>query len=258
MRLDKFLAESSIGMRKVVRGYVKDGKVTVNDKVILEPATDIDENADIIRYLGKKVKYTGKLYFMFHKPTGCVTARKDENEKTVLDYFDANCRNGLFPVGRLDKDTEGLILLTNDGELDHRLMHPDKHVEKTYFFWAFGSLDFKAKECLEKGVVIGKEEALAKSVSIKIELEGTYQEYQDKMDQENILTIKKKDDNQLVVSGYITITEGRKHQVKRMLKSVGCYVVYLKRVSIGGLWLDERLKKGEYRELTEEELKILQ
>lgn len=257
MRLDKFLAEASIGTRKVVRNYVKEGKVTVNNQEILEPAAEIEENTDVIRYLEKEVIHTGKKYYMFHKPSGCVTARKDANEKTVLDYFDVNNMNGLFPVGRLDKDTEGLILLTNDGEFNHRLMYPDKHVEKTYFFWALGSLDFEAREHLKTGIMIGKDEPLAKAVEIQVEAEGTYKEHQDKMNIENILTIRKKNNHQLVVSGYITISEGRKHQVKRMLKAVGCYVVYLKRVSIGGLMLDENLKKGQYRELTENELRIL-
>lgn len=257
MRLDKFLAEASVGTRKVVRNYVKECKVTVNNQVIEDPATEIDENTDVIRYLGKEIIHTGKIYYMFHKPSGCVTARKDANEKTVLDYFGFNDVNGLFSVGRLDKDTEGLILLTNDGEFNHRLMYPDKHVEKTYFFWAFGSLDNKAMERLITGIMIGKDEPLAKAVKIQVEAEGTYQEYQDKMNTENILSIRKKNNHQLVVSGYITISEGRKHQVKRMLKAVGCYIVYLKRVSIGRLMLDENLKKGQYRELTEKELKIL-
>lgn len=257
MRLDKFLAEASIGTRKVVRNYVKESKVTVNNQDIVDPAIEIDENTDVIRYLDKEVIHTGKVYYMFHKPSGCVTARKDAKEKTVLDYFDANDGNGLFLVGRLDKDTEGLILLTNDGEFNHRLMHPDKHVGKTYFFWAFGSLNHKSMERLITGIMFGNDEPLAKAVKIQVEEEGTYQEYQDKMNIENILTIKKKNNHQLVVSGYITISEGRKHQVKRMLKAVGCYIVYLKRVSIGGLILDENLKKGQYRALTENELKIL-
>jgi len=253
MRLDKFLAESSVGTRKIIRNYVKEGKVTVNNQEILNPAEEIIENTDVIRYHGEVV-HIGKIYYMFNKPRGCITARKDENCKTVLDYFDIDNKNGLFPVGRLDKDTEGLLLLTNDGELNHRLMYPDKHVEKTYFFWAFGSLDFAAKERLKTGIMIGLDEALAKAVKIEVEEEGIYQEFQDKMNIINIKKIKKNPSYQPVASGYITISEGRKHQVKRMLKAVGCYVVYLKRVSIGGLMLDETLEKGQYRELTEKEI----
>lgn len=257
MRLDKFLAEASVGTRKIIRNYVKEGKVTVNNQEIVDPAAEIIENMDVIRYLGKEVVYTGKVYYMFNKPGGCITARKDENSKTVLDYFDVDNMNGLFPVGRLDKDTEGLLLLTNDGEFNHRLMYPDKHVEKTYFFWAFGSLDFEAKEHLKTGIMIGEDEALAKAVKIEVEEEGIYQKLQDKMSIENIKDIRENPYHQPVVSGYITISEGRKHQVKRMLKAVGCYVVHLKRISIGGLMLDETLKKGQYRELTEKEISTL-
>jgi 16S rRNA pseudouridine516 synthase len=258
MRLDKFLAEASVGTRKTIRNYVQEGKVTVNNLVILNPAIEIDENTDIIRYLGNDVIHAGKVYYMFHKPGGCITARKDVNCRTVLDYFDVDNRNGLFPVGRLDKDTEGLLLLTNDGEFNHRLMYPDKHVEKTYFFWAFGSLNCEEKEHLKTGITIGEEEALAKALRIEVEEEGTYQELQDKMNMETRKDIRINPNHQPVVSGYITITEGRKHQVKRMLKAVGCYVVYLKRVSIGGLMLDQTLKKGQYRELTEKEIRTLQ
>lgn len=256
MRLDIFLAEASVGTRKIIRDYVKEGRVTVNNQVIKEPATEIDEHKDVISYLGNEIIHTGKTYYMFYKPSGCITARKDANNNTVLDYFDANIAKGLFPVGRLDKDTEGLLLLTNDGEFSHRLMHPKSHVEKTYFFWAFGSLDLRAKELLENGINIGKDEALARAVKVEVETEGNYQELRDKIDHEKVKDIRKAP-NQQVVSGYLTISEGRKHQVKRMLKAVGCYVVYLKRVSIGGLMLDETLKEGQYRELTEEELKML-
>jgi 16S rRNA pseudouridine516 synthase len=257
MRLDKYLAESSIGARKIIRSYIQEGKVTVNGQTIWKPAAEIEEQADVIRYLGKEVVHNGKRYYMFHKPGGCVTARKDADSKTVLDYFDADQREGLFPVGRLDKDTEGLLLLTNDAEFSHRLMHPKKHVEKTYFFWAFGSLNQEDRECLNEGVNIGTEEALAKAIRIEVEEEGSYQELQDKMSMVNIKKIHINPDKQLVVSGYITISEGRKHQVKRMLKAVGCYVAYLKRVSIGGLTLDESLKPGQYRELTEVEINVL-
>lgn len=257
MRLDKFLAEASVGTRKIVRNYVKEGKVTVNDHEILEPAAEIEENTDVIRYLGKEVVLTGKIYYMFNKPAGCVTARKDLKSKTVLDYFDVDNMNGLFHVGRLDKDTEGLLLMTNDGDFNHRVMYPNKHVEKTYFFWAFGSLDLEARERLKTGIMIGEDEALAKAMRIDVVDEGLYPDLIDKMNIEKIKEIRINPNQQLVVSGYLTISEGRKHQVKRMLKAAGCYVVFLKRVSIGGLKLDETLKKGQYRELTEQEIRSL-
>jgi 16S rRNA pseudouridine516 synthase len=257
MRLDKFLAEASVGSRKIVRTFVKEGLVTVNQQKILNPAIDIDENADVIQYLSNRVRHTGKVYYMFHKPAGCVTARKDADNKTVFDYLDVDHRKGVFPVGRLDKDTEGLLLLTNDGEFNHRLMYPDKHVEKTYYFWAFGSLDEEAKRRLKLGIDIGEDKALAKAIEIEVEEEGMYQDLYSKMNTENRKEIRMNPKQQPVISGYLTISEGRKHQVKRMLKAVGCYVVYLKRISIGGLVLDETLEKGHYRALTEQEINTL-
>lgn len=257
MRLDKYLAEASIGTRKVVRNYVKEGKVKVNDEVILEPATDINEVLDVIKYLEVEVVHEGKVYYMFHKPAGCVTARSDPNKKTVLDYFEAVNSNGLFPVGRLDMDTEGLLFLTNDGEFSHSLMYPEKHVDKTYFFWAFGGLKDEEIEQLENGISIGDEEPITKQAKIEVMKEGMFDDLKAEMGIDNFIYKKKNLYNQSVVSGYLTISEGRKHQVKRMLKAVGCYVVYLKRISIGGVVLDEALKKGEYRELSEEEVSRL-
>lgn len=257
MRLDKFLAESSVGKRKEVRTYIKEGMVKVNGDVITEPAIEINESLDVIEYLDKVVNYTGKVYYMFNKPAGCITARRDTVNKTVLDFFDDAHINGVFHVGRLDKDTEGLLLFTNDGEFEHKLMHPEKHVEKTYFFWALGSLDEGDIKKLEQGVYIGKGEILTKPAKIEVDKCGMYQEFKDEMPIDNLDNIDSKNYNQPIISGYLTISEGRNHQVKRMLKAVGCYVVYLKRISIGGLMLDESLGKGQYRLLTEAEIKKL-
>ncbi len=257
MRLDKFLAESSIGMRKKVITYIKEGRVKVNGKVITEHAIEINEGYDVIEYLGKIVNYTGKVYYMFNKPSGCITARKDTVNKTVFDFFHDVNMNGVFHVGRLDKDTEGLLLFTNDGEFEHKLMYPQKHVEKTYFFWALGSLDDVDREQLEQGVYIAKGKILTKPAKIEVQECGMYKEFKQKMSIENSYNMESNKYNQSVVSGYLTITEGRKHQVKRMLKAVDCYVVYLKRVSIGGLMLDESLKKGQHRFLTKVEIQKL-
>ncbi len=257
MRLDKFLAESSVGRRKIVRTYIKEGMVKVNRQVITEPAVEINESSDVIEYLGKVVAYAGKVYYMFNKPAGYITARTDIVNKTVFDFFDDFKMNGIFHVGRLDKDTEGLLLLTNDGEFEHKLMCPQKHVEKTYFFWALGSLDKEDRKKLEQGIYIGKDEILTKPAKIKVHKYGMYKEFKNEMPIENLKNIDSNYYNQPVVSGYLTITEGRKHQVKRMLKAVGCYVVYLKRVSIGGLMLDESLEKGQHRFLTEVEFQKL-
>lgn len=254
MRLDKFLAESSIGNRKMVRTYIKEGMVKVNGDIIREPAIEVNEEYDVIEYLDVEVTYTGKLYYMFHKPAGCITARKDKINKTVFDFFDDVNMNGVFHVGRLDKDTEGLLLLTNDGEFEHQLMYPEKHVEKTYFFWALGSLNEEDKKQLEQGVYIGQGEILTKPAKIKVHKFGGYKELKHEIAIESLDNIDSHNYNQPVISGYLTISEGRKHQVKRMLKAVGCYVVYLKRISIGGLMLDESLEKGQYRFLTEVEI----
>ncbi|AOR24650.1 pseudouridine synthase [Clostridium taeniosporum] len=250
MRLDKFLAESAIGRRKIVRTYIKKGLVKVNGNVITEPAVDINEHSDIIEYLNEKVIHKGKVYYMFNKPAGCITATKDNVHKTVFDYFDKNM-SGVFHVGRLDKDTEGLLLFTNDGEFEHKVMYPEKHVDKTYFFWALGCLSEENKRQLEEGVYIGQGKILTKPAKIDIYKSGVYKEFKDEIPIDDL----ENKDCQPVISGYLTISEGQKHQVKRMLKAVGCYVIYLKRISIGDLMLDESLEKGNYRNLTEAEIK---
>ena len=257
MRLDKFLAQSSIGRRKNVRIYIKEGMVTVNGEIITEPAVGIDENSDTIEYDGKVVTYIEKVYYMFNKPAGYITARTDTVNKTIFDFLNNAEMAGVFHVGRLDKDTEGLLLLTNDGEFEHKLMYPQKHVEKTYYFWALGSLDDKDKKKLEQGVYIGKDEEQTKPAKIEVRKHGIYKEFRHEMFIGDLNNIDSYLDNQSVVSGYLTITEGRKHQVKRMLKAVGCHVIYLKRISIGGLMLDESLDKGHYRPLTELEIEKL-
>lgn len=254
MRLDKFLVESSVGTRKKVRAYVKEGMVEVNEKRIKDPAMEIDPDSTQIKYLGETVVYRGKVYYMFHKPAGCITARKDGLNKTVLDYFTEVDTGGLFPVGRLDKDTEGLLLLTNDGEFDHKLMCPKQHVEKTYFFWATGILSVEDILRIENGIFINKDESITKPAKLEILKSGIYTEYADEMNIQNTINRKANCYEQSVVAGYLTISEGRKHQVKRMLKAVGCRVVYLKRISVGTIVLDESLKKGEYRQLSESEI----
>jgi len=257
MRLDKFLAQSNLGMRKKVRTYIKEAMVKVNGEVITEPALEINESSDVIEYLDKVVIYNGKVYYMFNKPAGYITARKDTVSKTVFDFFNEVNMNGVFHVGRLDKDTEGLLLFTNDGEFVHEIMYPQKHVEKKYFFWALGSLEEEDRKQLENGIYMDKGEILTKPAKIEVEKRGMYKDLKQEMDIENFYNIDSNHHNPPVVSGYLTISEGRKHQVKRMLKAVGCYVVYLKRVSIGGLILDESLEKGQYRLLKEVEIQKL-
>lgn len=234
MRLDKFLTEAGIGSRSQIKVYIKKGLVTVNDSMIKDGSVHIDETKDKISFQNKTVLYKKDRYYMLHKPGGVVCATKDNVSKTVLQLFAPNLQRGLFPVGRLDKDTEGLLFLTTDGDFSHRLMSPKKHVEKTYYFEAEGSLDTEKIQKLESGMEIAKDEPLTRPARVS----GIQQEKQ-------------------LVKGCLTITEGRFHQVKRMLQAVDCRVVYLKRLSIGQVSLDEKLAPGEYRELTDRELQSL-
>ena len=230
MRLDKFLADLQIGTRSQVKADLKKGLVTVNGEVVKKADTKIDETKDKICYQGKELSYQKFQYYMLHKPAGVVTATKDSVDKTVMDLFPKEAGKDLFPVGRLDKDTEGLLLITNDGELSHNLLSPKKHVPKTYYVVCEGQISDEKIASLEHGVDIGDEKpTLPASVKLLEE-------------QENGYCIE------------LTITEGRFHQVKRMVEAIGGKVTYLKRLSMGTLILDEQLEKGTYRALTEQEL----
>lgn len=257
MRLDKFLTGAMVGTRKEVVSYVQGGLVKVNGEIIKEAFAKVDNEKDIIEYNSEIIKNNKKVYYIFNKPKGCITARSDEFHTTVFDYFKQEDMKGVFHVGRLDKDTEGLLILTNDGNLNHDIMYPEKHIEKTYFFWALGSLDEEKKRILETGISIGEGETLTKPAKIRILKSGTYGEFKNQEELMTSYTMYSQHPDQSVLSGYLTISEGRKHQVKRMLKASGCYVVYLKRTAIGGLMLDENLKPGQYKSLEENEIKNL-
>lgn len=226
LRLDKFLCELGIGTRSEVKIFLKKCMVTVNDVIEKSPDRKIDIDRDVVTYQGKRVSYQKYYYYMMHKPAGVITATKDQEQKTVMDLLGDAFRKDLFPVGRLDKDTEGLLLITNDGELAHALLSPRKHVEKTYLIQVPKKLDMSQIEALEKGLDIG-DDALTMPAKVKI------------VDDTHTL---------------LTICEGRFHQVKRMLQAVGSQVLYLKRISFGSLTLDETLEKGTYRPLCEEEI----
>lgn len=228
----------------------------VNGTVIKEPSFELSETIDDVEYKKQKAEYTGNVYYMFHKPAGCITARKDASQRTVMDYLEKDLRYKVFPVGRLDKDTEGLLFFTNDGDFDYRLMNPKNHVSKRYFFIALGNLKADAVERIEQGLSIG-ENKLTNPAKIEV---TNVSRYYDFLQEANNSMLPLKDlkgtpsKEQKVISGYLTITEGCKHQVKRMLKAVGCYVIYLKRETIGSVELDPELRPGQYRTLTEEEL----
>ena len=232
LRLDKYLADAGLGTRKQVRELIKKQQVIVNDTIVRQPDQKIDSEADSILVQGKPVLYESFSYYMMNKPQGVVSATKDEKEKTVLSLITEAKRRDLFPVGRLDKDTEGLLLITNDGKLANELLAPGKHVDKTYCARIRGRVTEAEIEKFREGLDIGDEKPTAPAC-LRILEAGEESEIE------------------------ITITEGRYHQIKRMFEAVGMKVVYLKRLSMGNLRLDPSLKSGEYRRLTEEEIACL-
>lgn len=232
IRLDKFLSEMSGWTRSEVKKIVRTGSVTVDGNEVKKPETKIDEKLSIVRVDGRQIKYNKYEYYMLNKPKGFVSATTDREHKTVVDIISSSEKKDLFPVGRLDIDTEGLLLITNDGELAHRLLAPKNHVEKTYYVEVSGILDDVDVDAVEEGLDIGEEK---KTIPAKME-------------------ILKTDIQNNISSCYLTIHEGKFHQVKRMMKKLGKTVTYLKRVSMGSLILDSKLKKGNYRKLTEQEI----
>lgn len=234
MRLDKFLCETGFGTRSQVKEMLKKGQVTVNGVAAKKPEQKIDEHKDRITCQGKKASYEKYVYYMLHKPAGVVSATEDKREKTVLDLLKSeDRRDGIFPVGRLDKDTEGFLLLTDDGDLAHRLLSPRKHVDKTYYAKIAGSVTEAHIERFREGLDIGDEK---KTLPAMLEILASKTETSE---------IR------------ITIHEGRFHQVKRMFEAVGCKVTYLKRLSMGAVALDETLAPGDYRPLNEKERELL-
>ncbi|WP_106496855.1 pseudouridine synthase [Lentibacillus sp. Marseille-P4043] len=230
MRLDKLLANTGFGSRKDVKGLLKKKQVTVNDLVQKDGSVHVDPAKDIIIVNGKSVQYQKYLYIMLHKPQGCISATVDDKERTVVDLLSESHQHfNPFPVGRLDKDTEGLLLLTNDGELAHQLTSPKKKIKKTYAARVSGLVTDEDIVLFKRGIV----------------LEDGY-----KTKPAELIILQAGDISEIE----LTITEGKYHQVKRMFEAVGKKVTYLKRLSMGELQLDGTLIKGEYRELTEEEL----
>ncbi len=200
-------------------------------------------------------------YYMFNKPLGCITARRDLRHKTVMNYFPDEKRDVLFPVGRLDKDTEGFLLVTDDGELCHHLMMPESHIEKMYFFHALckngNPFSEKAINLFEKGInIFPDSEALTAPAKLEIIGEGVLSDIKPYLCEKDA-KISGRRGELPIVSGYITITEGKKHQVRRMIGYFGARVVFLRRVSINGVMLDKSLPLGEYRSLTNDELMLL-
>lgn len=232
MRLDKFLVEMKKGSRSEVKKLIKSGRVTVDGRTVREPEQKFDPERAQISLDGQTVSYASFEYFMLNKPQGVVSATEDRRFQTVVDLIGDARRKDLFPAGRLDIDTEGLLLITNDGQLAHQLLSPKKHVDKVYFARVEGILPSDVKEQFAKGLTLDGE---VKTLPAQLEL----------LKEEPVSEVR------------LTIHEGKFHQVKRMFEAVGCRVIYLKRLSMGSLVLDETLAPGEYRRLTDDELRAL-
>ena len=227
IRLDKFLADSQLGTRSEVRQLLKKGLVSVNGEIVKKPEFKIDPASDRGCFDGKEVSSQQEVYYMLNKPAGVVSATRDNHDRTVLDLLPPGDRRpDLFPVGRLDKDTTGLLLITNDGALSHRLLSPRRHVDKTYFVRVNGRIREETVEAFRKGIDIGDEK-----ITLPAELKPLGED-----------------------QALVTIREGRFHQIKRMFHAAGCEVTGLKRLTMGSLVLDENLPEGSFRRLTEEEL----
>ena len=235
MRLDKFLVACAVGSRAEVKNLLKAGRVTVNGKKEKSAKLQINEERDEIRFDGQVLEYEEFVYYMMNKPQGVISATEDNKHRTVLDLLDDYARaKEVFPVGRLDIDTHGLLLLTNDGKLAHALLSPKRHVDKTYLAQVEGIMTQEDVETFAKGIPL-KDFTCQLA---KLELVSVYPEK-----------------NQSLVR--VTIAEGKFHQVKRMVAYCGKEVVDLQRLTMGTLALDENLERGEWRRLTKEELEVL-
>ncbi|MEW9123679.1 MAG: pseudouridine synthase [Thermotaleaceae bacterium] len=230
IRLDKLLGNMGLGTRKEIKTWVKKGNVTVNDVVQKDSSQHIDPHKDIVKVNGEILEYREYIYILMNKPQGVLSASYDPGMKTVVDLLaEAYQIYEPFPIGRLDKDTEGLLLISNDGKLAHELLSPKKHIPKTYYAKIEGKVDSEDIKSFKEGVV----------------LEDGYKTLPGE------LSILKSED---ISEIELTIYEGKYHQVKRMFDAVGKKVTYLKRIAMGSLELDQGLALGDYRELTPEEL----
>lgn len=232
IRLDKYLADMGFGTRSQVRQQIAGGNVTVNGLPARRPELKVDTDKDRVLFCGTEAAYAQYEYYMLNKPAGVVSATEDKKERTVLDLLQERKRKDLFPVGRLDKDTEGLLLITNNGDLAHRLLAPGRHVDKVYYAEIDGKVTREDAELFRAGVDIGDKK---KTMPAFLEILSS-------ADRSEIL---------------LTIREGRFHQVKRMFHAVGKEVLFLRRIQMGPLKLDEKLRPGEYRRLTKEEVEKL-
>lgn len=246
MRLDKYLAEMGEGTRQEVKAFIRKGRVTVNGVPVKKPEAKVEEGKDQVTLDGREIPYQKYQYYMLNKPARVITATADSRDRTVLDLLGEDRRKDLFPVGRLDKDTEGLLLITNDGPLAHRLLSPRKHVDKCYYAKVRGEVTGEDVEQFAKGLFLAGlgEEKEEKTMPARLEILKT-------------APAPGEETPGIVSEILLTIQEGKFHQVKRMFQTVGKEVLYLKRLSMGSLKLDPELAPGQYRELTKEEMERL-
>lgn len=229
MRLDKLLAHYGIGTRKEVKSYIRKGFVTVNNEIIKKDDFKVDYENDIIEFDEQIIHYQPYVYIMMNKPAGFVCATEDNVHKTVIDLIDDYGQYELFPVGRLDLDTEGLLIISNDGDFAHRLLAPSRHHSKLYCARVKGIMTEEDVQSFLSGITIDHYRCLPAHLKI-LKVQDGYSEVE------------------------IEIFEGKFHQVKKMVQKVGKEVVYLKRIKIRNLQLDPQLKLGDYRELSQNEL----
>ena len=239
MRLDKFLADAGLGTRSQVKTIIRKGTITVNGVPAKKPEQSVNPETDQICDGSRELTAVKTVYYMLNKPTGYVSSTEEHDGPSVLSLLKDEAGQsvpgkGLFPAGRLDKDTEGLLLITNDGALAHDLLSPRKHVEKTYFARVKGPMTEAVAEAFDRGLDIGEKRPTLPAKLIIVESGAE------------------------VSQVTVTIREGKFHQIKRMFEKVGSEVLYLKRISFGSLTLDETLAPGTFRPLTEEEIRQLQ
>lgn len=232
MRLDKLLTRLNCGSRKEVHSMIRAGRVTVAGQVMRDPAAKLDPECAAVSLDGQEQQYRAQRYYMLNKPAGVITASRDARHKPVLELFPEKERRGLFAVGRLDKDTEGLLIITDDGALSHELMSPVHHVSKVYEAVVAGILEPRAAERFAEGLTL-KDGTVCRSAKLEMLSAAPEQRFR------------------------ITLQEGKYHQVKRMIAAVGGEVTALRRVKLGGLALDARLAPGEYRLLDDAEVALL-
>ncbi len=232
IRIDKVLSQMNIASRSECKKLFQSGRIRVNDSCVRSSSAKYDPQKDRLYVDDRQVIYQEYQYYMLYKPAGCVTATKDLHEKTVMDYLPQGIQRGLSPVGRLDKDTEGLLLITNDGALNHALLSPGRHVDKTYIAAIQGTVTEDTVRIFREGIEIGEKKPTAPAL-LEILNAGAVSEVA------------------------VTVTEGKFHQIKRMFQAVGMKVLFLKRISMGPLKLDAFLKPGECRELTQKEIQEL-